>query len=176
MNQHQRGDLKCKNVTKVLALFAALTFMVSSPSTATPMDKPAGENLKIVVIEGEDGVNTLKEKIIVKPVVEVRDGWNLPIAGAAVTFTLPSGKPGATFKNNQKDMSVTTDANGRATTSEVKLVGKGSFKIGVRASYKGDVASASITQTNFSTAADARKAVKIPGSYTNALTGTTKRF
>lgn len=55
----------------------------SSPSEGqTGNGPPAG--LHITVLEGEDGVNILKTKMAVKPVVEVRDRNNLPVSGAAV--------------------------------------------------------------------------------------------
>jgi hypothetical protein len=133
----------------------------------------AGE-MKIVVIEGDGGANILKGKVAVKPVVEVRDQWNIPIAGAQVTFDPPSGKPGVTFVSGKKDESVVTDINGRATTGALKPIGKGQFKIRIRASYHGDAASTTIMQTNYGTAESARGAVRIPGPYANAMTGATK--
>jgi hypothetical protein len=42
--------------------------------------------LKIVVIEGEGGVNIIDKKTAVRPVVEVRDRNDLPVAGVAVRF------------------------------------------------------------------------------------------
>jgi hypothetical protein len=50
--------------------------------------------LKIVVIEGEDGVNIIDKKTAVKPIVEVRDQNDLPVAGVPVQFAI-SGKSAA---------------------------------------------------------------------------------
>jgi hypothetical protein len=158
-----------RNVIRRMTCVIAYGFAV----TLAWSQQPAGEP-KIVVIEGDDGANILKGKVAVKPVVEVRDQWNIPIAGARVTFDLPSGKPGVTFVNGKEDASVITDINGRATTGVLKPIGKGQFKIGIRAFYHGDVASATIRQTNYGTAAAAAGAVKIPGPYANAMSGTTK--
>jgi hypothetical protein len=123
-----------------------------------------GDGLRIVVLEGEDGVNVLKKKTAVKPVVEVRDKNNLPIAGVAVLFFLPHSGPGALFANGQRELSTTTDANGRAVAAGMRPLGKGAFRIQVRASYQGQTASTSIVQTNFSSVASALKVGKTPGA------------
>src|SRR5215467_5627981 len=56
----------------------------SNPQTAAVPD------LTIKVIENEDGVNIIKTKSAVKPVVEVRDKNDLPVASATVLFFLPN--------------------------------------------------------------------------------------
>ena len=117
--------------------------------------------MKIEVIEGDAGANALKEKMAVAPVVEVRDGWGLPVAGAHVTFALPHGRPGATFADGSKVLSGTTDGRGRVMAAGLRPVGKGAFKIDVRASYRGSTAAAVLTQTNFANMAAARQ-VSLP--------------
>ena len=62
----------------------ALAVLVQAPT--------ASSALKIVVIEGEAGVNIIQQKTAVKPVVEVRDRNNLPIPGVLVTFSIEGGK------------------------------------------------------------------------------------
>ena len=131
------------------------------PGNLPPTSSSAGASLKIEVIEGDAGANALKEKMAVAPVVEVRDGWDLPIAGAQVTFALPHGRPGATFADGSKVLSGTTDGRGRVTAAGLRPVGKGAFKIDVRASYRGSTAAAVLTQTNFANLAAARK-VNLP--------------
>jgi hypothetical protein len=141
-----------------------------------PAARPGGANsgaigkLGITVIDGDDGANILKGKTSVKPVVEVRDAWNLPIAGALVTFTLPSGHPSATFHNRKKETSVITDAHGRAVADDMRPAGKGVFKITIHAFYQDESASLTIQQTNFKTAAEAQKTVRLP-AYANAMSG-----
>jgi len=141
-----------------------------------PAGRPEGANsgvkakLGITVIDGADGINILKGKTTVRPLVEVRDAWNLPIAGALVTFELPNGRPSATFVNGNKVTSVMTDANGRAMADQMRPVGKGEFQIAIRAFYRGVSESHTIEQTNFKTAGEAQKSVKLP-AYGNALSG-----
>jgi hypothetical protein len=116
--------------------------------------------LRIMVIEGEAGVNIVRQNTAVKPVVEVRDRNNLPVAGAVVQFILPSSGPGGTFATGQKTFSVVTDAVGRATSSAVRLQGTGAFQIQVNASFQGETVTTTVGQTNFATAANAARAGK----------------
>ena len=137
----------------------------SSPEVTNQVD------LQIVVLEGEDGVNVIKNKTAVKPVVEVRDKNKGPgagvIAGGVVLFVLPEKGASGTFPNGWRWAQVTTDADGRAVAPEIRPNGKGSFKIEIRASYQGMTVTRLITQTNFSTIAEAQKAGKTPGSSTH---------
>jgi len=105
--------------------------------------------LRIVVLEGEDAVNIIRQNTAVKPIIEVRDSNNLPVSGATVQFTMPSTGAGGTFANGSRIFSITTDAAGRATTSEVTLQGTGSFRIQVSATHQGQNATATITQTTY---------------------------
>lgn len=119
-----------------------------------PEPKVSSE-LKIVVLEGEDGVNFIKKKTAVRPVVEVRDRNNAPVAGASVAFLLPQYGPGGTFANGSKMMTMVTDSTGRATAGGIQPSGTGAFKINVTASHQGQSASTAISQTNQMAAAAA---------------------
>jgi hypothetical protein len=115
---------------------------------------PASESeLRIVVLEGEDGVNVIKKKTAVRPVVEVRDRNNSPVAGAAVVFLLPQYGPSGTFASGGKMMTVVTNSAGRATAGVFEPVGAGQFKMSVTASYQGHTATTAIAQTNTAGAA-----------------------
>lgn len=146
-----------------MALFVCLIASVCLSQTALDTSE-----LKIVVLEGEDGVNIIKDKTAVKPVVEVRDKNNLPVAGALVYFLIPKGGAGGAFANGQQSVSVTTDAAGRAVASSIKPSGAGPFNIEVRASYQGRAATTTIRQTNFPTVQAAQQAGKTPGSSQSA--------
>ena len=111
--------------------------------------------LHITVLEGEDGANVLKTKMAVKPVVEVRDKNNLPVSGATVAFIAPDSGPRVVFAHGNSTYLTTTDANGRAVVHNAKPVGKGTFHMRVQAGFQGHTVTASITQTNFLTAAAA---------------------
>ncbi len=134
-----------------LAVFGAATGWQPALFGAqqTQASKPDSEpELKIVILEGEEGVNIIKKKTAVRPVVEVRDKNNSPVSGAAVVFLLPQSGPGGTFATGGKMMTVVTDSSGRATSGAFQPSGTGQFKIQVTASHQGRSATSVIAQTN----------------------------
>jgi hypothetical protein len=112
--------------------------------------------LRVVVIEGEDAVNVIQQKTAVRPVVEVRDRNNLPVSGAIVTFSIEGGKA-ATF-GGASTLTVATNAAGQAAVSGLTPSAAGAFQIQVSAAFQGQVATATIAQTNVLTAAQAAAA------------------
>jgi hypothetical protein len=118
--------------------------------------------LRVVVIEGEDAVNIIQQKTAVRPVVEVRDRNNLPVSGALVTFSIEGGKA-ATF-GGASTLTVATNAAGQAAVSGLTPSAAGAFQIQVSAAFQGQVATATIAQTNVMTAAQAAAATAASGS------------
>jgi hypothetical protein len=144
-------------------------FAVCQPSAGASQDRPAA--LMIKVLEGEDGVNIIKTKSAVKPVVQVTDRNNLPVAGASVVFLLPSSGPSAAFANGARTLTVVTNQAGRAAVTSMNPAGGvGPFQINVTASFQGEVATASIAQTNFATVAAATAAGVSVGAGTGLST------
>lgn len=113
------------------------------------------EGLHIVVIDGEDGVNIVKQKTAVHPVVEVRDKNDVPVSGATVTLAAPHGGASALFANGSRTFTAITNESGRIAVTSMKPVGTGAFKISVTASFHGQVAGGVISQTNYMTLAAA---------------------
>jgi len=138
-----------------LSLTAGLLALSLSGSVQAPA-------LRIVVVEGEGGVNIIQQKTAVRPLVEVRDRNNLPVAGAAVTFTIGGGGQtaanSAAFAGGAQTLTVTTNAAGQAAASGLNAIRSGAFQIQVQAAYQGQLATAAISQTNFATAAAAAQA------------------
>jgi hypothetical protein len=166
--------LSCISLLLIIAAAAGWQPSQAFGQAPTSMAPSMAPDLQIVILEGEDGVNVIKKKTAVKPVVEVRDKNKAPgalvmggIAGAVVLFILPEHGPTGVFANGARWTSVVTDANGRAEASEIRPIGEGSFKVEIRASYQGQNVTRTITQTNFSTIAQAQKAGKVPGSSTH---------
>jgi len=115
---------------------------------------PDLSELKINVIAGEDGVNIVKKKTAVQPVVEVRDRNNVPVSGVVINFTSPNSGPTVLFSNGGHTLSLVTDSAGRATVSGMHPVGTGALHLDVTASVQGHVvAHTTIAQTNFLNAA-----------------------
>lgn len=105
--------------------------------------------LSIQVIEGQNAINNIHRNTAYEPVVEVQDAEGKPVAGASVTFTLPSVGASATFTDGAKTIILQTDVMGRAAARGLHPNNQmGQFEIRVTASYNGDTASAIITQTN----------------------------
>jgi hypothetical protein len=124
--------------------------------------------LRIVVVEGEDAVNIVQQKTAVAPVVEVRDRNNQPVAGAIVRFAIREGR--GTFAG-ARTLSVTTNAAGRAVATGLTPTGSGALQIGASATFQGQTAVATITQTNVMTAAQAAAAAGGGTSGTSASGG-----
>ncbi len=126
----------------------------AQPGVPARLDAPVQsennlDDLKIVVLEGEDGTNIIKKQTAVQPVVEVRDRNNLPVAGAVVLFTTPSFGPSGVFVNGGRTFSVVTDSAGRAAVTGMKPTGgTGTFKINVSAHAAAHTGNATISQTN----------------------------
>src|SRR5436309_3517364 len=151
----------------VVLCVGAIALPVRQASAQQPAAGAAA--LKIVVIEGEDSVNLIDKKTAVKPTVEVRDKNDLPVAGASVRFAI-NGRSAA-FQGGSRSVTVTTDSLGRAAVNGITPTAKGAVQIQVQASYQGQSASATITQTNFANAAEAARAGKVPAQ-TSASAGT----
>ena len=116
--------------------------------------------MRIVVVEGEDAVNIIQQKTAVAPVIEVRDRNNLPVAGVAVTFTV--GGQGASF-GGLSTLTVTTNAAGQAAAVGLTPTAAGAIQINATALVQGQALTATITQTNVLTAAQAASAAGATG-------------
>ena len=110
--------------------------------------------LRIMVIKGEDAVNILQQKTAVAPVVVVRDRNNLPVAGATVVFTING--PGASFGAAQTVTAV-TNAAGQATAAGLTPSAAGALNISAAATFQGQTATVTISQSNVLTAAEAAR-------------------
>jgi hypothetical protein len=137
---------------------ADVTFLASSGRSAiyapgtvlgAAAAMPQADDLRIVIVEGEGGVNNVRLGSATQPVVEVRDRNNNPVAGASVVFLLPDSGPGGAFAGGARSVTVTTDAAGRATMPAFEPGQmEGPFQIRVQANHQGSTGQAAISQTN----------------------------
>jgi hypothetical protein len=140
--------------TRGLAFFLAL--LLALPGIAPLSAAQETSRLKILVLEGEGAINNIRQRTARDPIVEVQDENDKPVAGAVVTFLLPDRGAGGTFANGAKSLSVTTDAQGRAMATGLQPNNvQGEFQIRVSASHQGQMASATISQSNVVSAAAA---------------------
>jgi len=132
--------------------------------------QPQAPPLRIVVLEGEAAVNIIQQNTAVRPLVEVRDRNNVPVAGATVTFTIGGGQPAA-FAGGVQTLTVTTNAAGQAAAGGFNVLGPGAIQVQVQAAYQGQIATAAISQTNFATAAAASQAGAASGGSSSGAAG-----
>ena len=111
-----------------------------------PSTTPA---LSVQVVEGQNAINNINRNSAYEPVVEVQGAAGKPVAGASVSFVVPSIGPGALFPDGGRELMVQTDAAGRAVGRGLRPNNQvGQFEIRVVASFAGEKATATITQTN----------------------------
>lgn len=108
----------------------------------------AQEPIHVSAIAGAEAKNQVGQRLRVDPVVEVDDVNNKPVPGATVVFTLPREGPSGKFENGKRTLSVTTDAQGRATARGIKLNGqRGTVTIAVAATHQGRTVTMNIGET-----------------------------
>jgi PKD repeat protein len=153
-------------MTNTAALTVALLLCIAPVTNqvveARPVAQAAQKGLKIVVLEGEGAVNIIQQRTAVAPVVEVRDDNDLPVAGVLLRFRA-IGKS-AVFPGGQSELTLTTNAAGRATATGLQPVQSGAYQIQVTAEYQGQTVTSTITQNNFATVADAKNAGRTPSA------------
>ena len=137
---------------KVCAFALAVFVLPGGAASAAAQDG----GLRIVVLEGEDGVNIIEQGTAVPAVVEVRDRNDLPVSGASVLFLLAEGGT-ATLNAGVSQVALTTNALGQAAVT-VNPVATGAVQLSVNATFQGQTAAAAIVQTNFATVAEAAAA------------------
>jgi hypothetical protein len=104
---------------------------------------------RIEVIEGDGAINNIRLHHAKEPVVRVLDQNGHPIPNVAVTFVLPTQGPGGSFEDGHNSLTVMSDANGRAVGRGLRPnASPGQFSIRVTTSLQGEVATATISQTN----------------------------
>lgn len=112
---------------------------------------PAPGRLKLVVLEGQDAVNSISSGMALSPVVQVLDAVDQPVAGAMVTFEVPATGAGGVFGAGPV-AKVKTDSVGQATSKLTPNKVAGAFTIKVTAEYGGQAGEARIRQANDSKA------------------------
>jgi hypothetical protein len=145
--------------TLILAISPAMPLVaqvaaVSQSVSTTPMA------LHITILEGEDALNSIRERTAREPIVQVEDENHKPVAGALVLFSIQNGSSGAGGSfNGLTSLSVTTDSTGRAVGHGlVPNATTGSYTISVTATLGSLVATAVIAQSNVASLASASAA------------------
>jgi hypothetical protein len=122
------------------------TFAFLMISAAVAQSQPA---ITIRVVQGDNAINSIRMRRGHDPVVQVLDPSGEPLGNATVSFLLPASGPSGTFGETAQSLTVQTDDRGMATGKGlVPNRIEGQFRIRATASYRGESASASLTQTN----------------------------
>ncbi len=106
--------------------------------------------LHIVILDGEDALNNIRQRTAREPIVQVQDENHKPVAAAVVLFTIRKGPTGAggTFAG-VSTLAVITGLDGEAVAKGLESNGvKGSYTISVQASVGAVTTAAVITQSN----------------------------
>jgi len=106
--------------------------------------------LHIVILDGEDALNNIRQRTAREPIVQVQDENHKPVAAAVVLFTIRKGPTGAggSFAG-VSTLAVVTGLDGEAVAKGLASNGvKGSYTISVQASAGAVTTAAVITQTN----------------------------
>jgi hypothetical protein len=125
---------------KILAQVAGLA--------GTPGAAP--KELHIVILEGEDALNNIRQRTAREPIVQVEDENHKPVAGALVLFTIHGSASGAggSFAG-ATSLSVTTGADGQAVAKGfTPNATKGSYTIEVTATLGALTALVVVHQTS----------------------------
>ncbi len=141
-----------KSMRSVAIVMAALTFEASMPGQEQP---GAGSGLSITILEGDNAIVNVRQRLSREAIVQVEDENRKPVAGAAVTFFAPTNGPSAVFSNGANNITILTDEQGRAVLRGVKPnQTQGKFEIKVTATKEGfRSANAILSQTNAAAAA-----------------------
>jgi hypothetical protein len=135
--------VRCVSLTLVCLLLlhagpSALQAQVVSPP-----------KLKILILDGEGAINSIKLGTAREPIVQVQDENDRPVAGAMVVFTLPDHGASGVFADGSKSLIVHTDTKGQAIARGLKPnQTPGQLKIRVDVSHQGATTSSAVTQSN----------------------------
>ncbi len=118
--------------------------------------------LRVLVLRGEAARHSIRSRLAVQSLIEVRGEDDKPVAGAQVVFQLPSSGPGGTFPGGRLMQRTTTDVRGQAATAGlVPNDQEGPFNLEVTVTSGTASARASIPQANaLTTVVDVKKPSK----------------
>jgi hypothetical protein len=133
-----------KNAPRILKIcLSCLCFFASGmlPAQTVPTE------LNIIVVQGEGAINKVRQAASSEPVIRIEDQNHASIAGATVTFTLPTEGATGHFGNGGKILIATTDAQGKATAAGLKVNEyPGKLVLHIDVTYRGLSARTNITQ------------------------------
>jgi hypothetical protein len=144
-------SVRCVSLTLI-----CLLLLHGRPSALQAQVVPPPPRLKILILDGEGAINSIKLGTAREPIVQVQDENDRPVAGAMVVFTLPDHGASGVFSDGTRSLIVHTDTRGQAVARGLKPnQTPGQFKIRVDVSHQGATTSSAVTQSNLLSAAAA---------------------
>jgi len=137
----------------LIALLSGLPAAAQVSQAASAESAP--RSLHIVILDGENALNNIRERTAREPIIQVEDENHKPVSGAAVLFLIHSGDngAGATFANGATSFSTKTGPDGKAQAQGLQTSQTpGSFTIAVTVTVGALVAETVIHQQNVITA------------------------
>ncbi len=136
-----------------------LTPLVCAAQSTSPR---TSAEIHIRIVQGDGAINSIRLHRGHDPVAQVLHNDGEPLSGATVTFLLPASGPGGVFERSGLSFTTQTDARGFAAARGLAPNRTpGPFRIRVVASWRGQAANASVSQTNADPVAASRKGRKI---------------
>ncbi|MEO8657483.1 MAG: hypothetical protein ABI693_03395 [Bryobacteraceae bacterium] len=141
-------------LTSVLVLVLAVPanlFSQQATPASTPRQQaptPNSRGLRILVLQGQDAVNSLPSRTAASPAVQVLDYLGEPVEGADVVFEVPAAGPSGFFENQKTSIATKTGARGQAVAQFMPNTLSGAFTIRVVAKLNDQTSEALIRQTN----------------------------
>lgn len=125
-----------------------LTTLLASPGFSQVPDAQtaAPQRYHLAVVQNASSAKRVKKnRVSAEMVVEVTDQNNVPVAGIAVSFTIPQlVGGGASFSNGGLMSVATTNASGQASSGSFETGGNSSFDMSVVASVPGGAITLSV--------------------------------
>ena len=152
------------NVRFLCGFFCSIELLMAQPAVQPqpPARKGEAARLRILVLRGEGARHSIRSKLAVQSLIEVRGEDDKPVPGSQVVFQLPSSGPGGTFPGGRLMQRTTTDVRGQAATAGfVPNDQEGRFELKVTVTSGDATATATVAQANaLTTALDVKKPSK----------------
>jgi hypothetical protein len=136
----------------------------AAPAAGQPIPAsqlPVEQNLKILVLAGNNEMNDLQRNVMAPLVVQVLDQDDRPMDGAQVVFRFPITGPGAAFAGNKAAATVRTNSGGQAAATNWMANGQvGTFDVHVTASYGNQIGETTLKMSNVTRIEEVKKPSK----------------
>ena len=134
---------------QALSLAAVFLLVHMTVAEALEPQPSAAGGLTITIIDGDNAIMNVRQRVNREAIVQVEDENHRPVAGALLLFTAPGNGPSATFINGANNISLVTDQQGRVALRGITPnKANGKFEIRIKASKNGQTATSVLSMTN----------------------------